>query len=94
MNTASNNVTDNANNASLPGSVLARWKDEDWDEETMTASQYEYVETESGNLVQLTEEEASRYCWGQTEENDYGGCQRGTLATGDHALEATGEPEI
>jgi hypothetical protein len=74
--------------SNLPGSVLARWKAEDWDEETMTASRYEYVElgeTESGNLVQvgpieLTEEEASRYYWGQTEDNDYGGCQRGTLA--------------
>ncbi len=61
----------------LPETVLARWKAADWDEETMTASAYQY-ETEDGP-IDLTESEADRYTWGQGEDNITGGCQRGWL---------------
>lgn len=57
----------------LPDTVLAQWLAEDWDDDKMTASRYTY-ETEDGRPV-----EAGRYAWGQTEDNNTGGCQRGDL---------------
>ena len=61
----------------LPETVLARWKAEDWDDDSMTASQYRY-ETEDGP-IELTDAEAARYSWGTCEDNLTGGSQRGWL---------------
>lgn len=63
----------------LPVSVLARWKAEDWDDDSMTASEYAY-ESEDGP-IDLTESEADLYAWGNTDDNITGGCQRGSLRT-------------
>ena len=61
----------------LPGSVTARWDTADWDDENMVASKYTYEAF--GVPIELTEEEASQYTWGQTEDNITGGSQRGDL---------------
>lgn len=66
----------------LPEKVIAHWKAEDWDDQTMTASRYAYTDAqtgETGEPVELTEEEASRYTWGQTDDHGWGGSQAGRL---------------
>jgi hypothetical protein len=63
----------------LPEVILARWDAEDWDDRTMTASRYRY-EDQDGNPIELTEEQANLYSWGQCEDNLTGGSQSGRLA--------------
>lgn len=62
----------------LPNEVLARWKAEDWNDETMTASHYSYEDGE-GNPIELSEQEVSQYSWGNCEDNITGGSQGGWL---------------
>ena len=70
----------------LPQAVIARWNAEDWDDATMTASRYTYQAFEEdalpGEEIELTEDEARLYSWGQCEDNLTGGSQRGTLREG------------
>jgi len=67
----------------LPATVLARWRAEDWDDETMTASRYTYfIQDEdgyTGEQTDLTEAEAAQYSWGRCEDNLTGGSQCGEL---------------
>lgn len=63
----------------LPQRVLARWNKEDWDDERMIAAQYRYYDAQTGEEIELTEEQASRYTWGQTADNITGGSQAGDL---------------
>lgn len=64
----------------LPRNVIARWRKEDWDDATMTASHYDYADLETGKPIELTEEEAGLYYWGQ---NITGGSQAGRLPARD-----------
>lgn len=65
----------------LPARIIARWRAEDWDDRTMTASRYEYY-TMDGERIELTEKQARLYTWGQTEDNLTGGSQLGELEGG------------
>lgn len=67
----------------LPHQVLAHWKAEDWDDDTMTASRYTYEALDNDGLgdgpIALTEKQASLYTWGQIDDNLDGGSQLGCL---------------
>lgn len=63
----------------LPTRVLARWAKEDWDDDRMVATHYRYYDADSGEEIELTEEQASHYTWGQTDDNITGGSQAGDL---------------
>ena len=43
----------------------------------MVARRYRYEDADTGAAVELTEEQADDYSWGQCEDNITGGCQLG-----------------
>ena len=63
----------------LPLTVIARWDAEDWDDEKMVASKYRYQAADTFEPIELTEEQAARYAWGQCDDNITGGSQAGDL---------------
>lgn len=63
----------------LPENVIARWDAADWNDESMTASAYRYEAADTREPVELTKSEASRYAWGQCQDDLNGGSQTGEL---------------
>ncbi len=63
----------------LPQNVIARWDAADWDDDTMTASRYRYEDADTREPLELTEAEADRYAWGQSQDDLTGGSQAGEL---------------